>query len=136
MSVADTIRENAGLKALSFLLAGVLWFTLAYRQEAEMKVTVPVVLRNVPPQLAVAVSPPRSIEVEISGPKIVLVTLDKKRLVATLDLGGATLGTVAFTNLDRTVHLGRGLRVMRVQPATIELKLVKNDLTHQAHPAP
>jgi hypothetical protein len=134
MSLMDTFKSNLGLKALSLLLAALLWFSLTFRHDEEVRLTVPVVLKNIPPQLAVAGSPPTAVELDVSGPKILLANLTKERLSATLDLGGVGEGTVSFANLDKTVRLRSGLRVIRVQPATLELKLVKADKKQSAHP--
>ena len=136
MNVKEIFTNNAGLKALSLLLAAALWFSLTSRLDGEVRLKVPVVLKNLPAQLTVADTPPPLIELDVSGPKIVLLGLSKKRLTALLDLQGAGEGPVSFTSLDRTVHLPSGLRVIRVQPAQIELKLVKMPEQQQTTPKP
>ena len=136
MNVKEIFTNNAGLKALSLLLAAALWFSLTSRLDGEVRLKVPVVLKNLPAQLTVADTPPPLIELDVSGPKIVLLGLSKKRLTALLDLQGAGEGPVLFTSLDRTVHLPSGLRVIRVQPAQIELKLVKMPEQQQTTPKP
>ena len=136
MNVKEIFTNNAGLKALSLFLAAALWFSLTSRLDGEVRLKVPVVLKNLPAQLTVADTPPPLIELDVSGPKIVLLGLSKKRLTALLDLQGAGEGPVSFTSLDRTVHLPSGLRVIRVQPAQIELKLVKMPEQQQTTPRP
>jgi hypothetical protein len=134
MSLTDTFKRNLGLKALSLLLAALLWFSLTFGHDEEVRLTVPVVLTNIPPQLSVAGRPPTAVELDVAGPKILLVNLTHERLTATLDFGGVGEGTVSFVNLDRTVRLRSGLRVTRVQPAALELKLVKAETKQPAHP--
>jgi len=136
MRLTDTFTDNFGLKALSLFLAVVLWLSVALRQEGEVRLTVPVALKNIPSQLAVAGMPPSVIEFEITGPKIDLMKLRKELLTATLDLKGVGEGLVSFTNLEKAVQLRSGLRVMRIQPSTIELKLVKSQKIQPVHPEP
>ncbi len=125
MNLKETFTRDPGLKALSLLLAVALWFFVTMRLDGEMHIKVPVELTNLPAQLTVADVPTPVIELDVAGPKIVLLGLSNKRLTALLDLQGAGEGPVSFTSLDRTVHLPSGLRILRVQPAQIEVKLVK-----------
>ncbi len=134
MSWTDTFMENLGLKSLSLFLAVLLWLSVTMKQEGEATLTVPVVLQNIPSHLAVDGKTPATIEVEISGPRIDLIVPGKERLTAALDLKGAGEGPVAFTNMERTVHLRSGLRVVRVQPSTIEIKLVNKERMAPANP--
>ncbi len=121
----EGLAENFGLKALSLLLAALLWLSVTAAKEGEVAVTVPVRIRNLAPRLALATKAPISIELRIAGPKIRLLHLAKERLAADLDLQGVGEGGVTFADLARTVALPGGLRVTRVYPATIELKLVR-----------
>ena len=126
MKLTDTITDNFGLMALSMCLAVILWLSVVLRQDGEVSLTVPVAFKNIPAQLAVAGVPPSVIKLEITGPKIDLMKLRKELLTATLDLEGVGEGIVSFTNLEKTVQLQSGLRIVRIQPSTIELKLVKS----------
>jgi YbbR domain-containing protein len=123
----EGLTENFRLKALALLLAALLWLSVTAAKEGEVTVSVPVRIRNLAPLLALATKAPSSIELRIAGPKIRLLHLSKERLAADLDLQGVGEGGVAFADLARTVALPGGLRVTRVYPATIELKLVKDE---------
>jgi hypothetical protein len=125
MSPTDTFRKNLELKALSLVLAALLWFSLTFGHDEEARLTLPVTLKNIPPHVSVASALPTTVEVDVSGPKILLANLTKEHVSLTLDLGGVGEGTVSFVNLDKSVRLRSGLRVTRVQPAAVELKLVK-----------
>jgi YbbR domain-containing protein len=134
MNFKDTIAENFELKVMSLFLAVVVWFSVTFRLEGVEIITVPITLGNIPAQLAVAGTPPSVLDLEISGPKFALMMVRNNRLTAMLDLKGAGEGTVSFTNLERTVQLRNGLRVLRVQPSTIEIHLVKPEKPLLAHP--
>lgn len=125
MSVTEGITENLGLKALSLFLAMALWLFVTAGMEGEVAVTAPVRYRNLSPQLSLGSKTPPAVELTITGPAALLWQLDTERLTATFDLQGLGEGSVAFTNLERTLHLRNGLRVTRIHPSTIEFKLVK-----------
>jgi len=125
MILTATFKKNLGLKVLSLFLATLLWITLTLGHEEEARISVPVVLRNIPPNLVVSGAPPTAVELELSGAKIILMTIEREHLPVVLDLSGAGEGTVSFVNLDRRVTVRSGIRIMRVQPATIDLKMVK-----------
>jgi YbbR domain-containing protein len=127
MRYFDSLPENFTLKVQALLLAVIIWVFIAMAQEKTSELTVPVVLANLPPRIKVAEGPPSTLHVGISGPRYALVGLEKARLAAVLDMKDAGPGTVAFANLDRFIHLRDGLRVIRVQPAKIEMTLVRGE---------
>ncbi len=136
MKLTGALTDNLALKGLALFLAAALWFSLTLSQEKVASIMVPVVVKNVPPMMTVTGTPPRFVECEISGPKIALMGMGGEQLSVTLDLTGAGEGSVSFANLDRTVRLRRGLRLVRVQPASIELRLVKEKVESGAPPGP
>ncbi len=121
----ERLAGNFGLKVLSLLLAALLWLSVTAATEGEVAVKVPVHIRNLAPRLALATKAPSSIELRIAGPKIRLLSLAKERLATDLDLQGVGEGGVTFADVARYVALPGGLRVTRVYPATIELKLLQ-----------
>ncbi|HEY6874412.1 MAG TPA: hypothetical protein VI298_16930 [Geobacteraceae bacterium] len=123
MNVPQMLTENLGLKALSLFLAVVLWLFVTLGMDGETGVTVPVRFQNLSPRLAIVNRTPIFLDLRIAGPKILLMQLDKQSLAATLDLGGVGEGTVMFANLERAVPLRSGLRITRVYPSALELKL-------------
>lgn len=127
MSVREMVTENPGLKVLSFLLAVLLWLSVTGATEGETAVTVPVRFRNLAPQLVVTTKVPSAIEVRVAGPKLRLLRLAGEHLTVTLDLQGAGEGDVTFADLERSVALPAGLRITRVYPATVELRLARAD---------
>lgn len=136
MSLITAIKENSRLKVLSLLLAALLWFALTLGHNEEARIAVPVVLKNIPPHLVVAGTPPPAVDLELSGPKIVLMTIHGEHLPVILDCAGAGEGTVSFVNLDRRVRVRSGIRITRVQPATLDLRLVKIGTILPGHSGP
>lgn len=125
MKLPGLFTENFELKALALVLATVLWFSVTMGQDGERGFTVPVETRNIPPGLAVSTVQPSVVELEISGPRFLLMTLRTDRLAIVLDLKGVGEGPVAFTNVERDIQLRKELRIVRVYPSKIDLTMVK-----------
>lgn len=126
MSLQDKIFKNLDLKALSLLLAVVLWLFVTFETgTAEVDITVPVVLKNLSPGLMVAGRPPSRVDIRIAGSKIMLLRVRPDRFVVPLDLKGVNEGTVVFSALGKTLRLPAGVRAIRVYPSTIELRLAR-----------
>jgi hypothetical protein len=126
MSLAASLKANAGLKLLALFIAANLWYAATQRREVEESRSVPVVLVNLPSHLAVADKPPSFVLVAVAGQKNALRAEKLADLRAVLDLRGLGAGTVSFDS-QAAVKLRSGLRIVRVQPARIELRLVKNE---------
>jgi hypothetical protein len=127
MSIQERWCDNLKLKALALMLALLLWLFATTGAEGDLEIMVPVRLRNLPPQFSVGNKVPSVVELRIAGPKMLLWWLNRERPVITLDLQGVGEGSVAYVNLENYVHLQRGLRITRVYPATIELKIRKTE---------
>jgi hypothetical protein len=125
MRLPGIFVENFELKALALVLAIILWFSVTMGQDGEAGFTVPVEIRNIPPGLTVSTVQPSVVELEVSGPKFLLMMIRKDRLAVMLDLKGAGEGPVTFANVDRNIQLRKELRIVRIYPSKIELGLVK-----------
>ncbi|HEX9078911.1 MAG TPA: hypothetical protein VF795_04945 [Desulfuromonadaceae bacterium] len=126
MKIREMLTENLGLKALSLFLAAVIWLFVSFGREAEIELALPVVLANVPQGLVVANSPPARIDVRLAGPRILLLRLGARPRPVLLDLKGAGEGVTAFPEMAKNLPLPYGVRVTRVTPAAIEVRLAGN----------
>jgi YbbR domain-containing protein len=125
MSWRETVTKNLGLKALSLLLAALLWLFVAADRESEREIAVPVVYRNLSPALAIVNKPPSRLDLWVAGPKIMLMRLNADRLTIFLDLKNAGEGATSFPGPEKAVHLPEGVRVTRVTPASVEVSLAR-----------
>jgi YbbR domain-containing protein len=125
MNRREIVSHNLGLKALSLLLATLLWLFVAVEQESEIAVAVPVTFKNLGDGLTVSNQPPTNLDVRVAGPKILLLKIQAERPVAVLDLKGIREGTTSFPGLEKTLHLRTGLRVTRITPASVEVRLAR-----------
>lgn len=115
---------DTGLKLFSVLFAIGLWlFVNAGQKPTEKSLTVPVEVRNLPADLMTAGPGPGPVEVRVSGPPALLSTLDPEYLKVVLDLDGAHSGTSTFRLSAAFFNPPRGVRIIRISPSVINLKL-------------
>lgn len=118
-----TLTENWLLKLLAIAFALVLWFFVMGEQNLEKGFAVPLELAGVPDGMVVSNDVPRLVDVRISGPRTVLMNLDANELNLALDLKGLTPGITSFKRLDERFRLPRTLKVTRMSPAVIDVRL-------------
>jgi YbbR domain-containing protein len=126
MRLGDLARHNLGLKALSLLLAVLLWLFASAGREREKSFTIPVLLENLPAGLQVAGNPPKAVDVRLRGTYTFLWKTSAVHPTIRLDLKGATEGTTAFPSPAAMIDLPEGAKVVRVMPASIEVRLIKS----------
>ena len=116
--------SDTGLKLFSLLFAVGLWlFVNAGQKPTEKSLTVPVEVRNLPSDLIAVNAGPGQVEVRVAGPPALLSTLDPDYLKVVLDLDGAHAGTSTFRLSAAFFNPPRGVRIARISPAVINLKL-------------
>lgn len=125
MTLQERMPKNSGLMALAISLAIVFWLFVHYHNESETELFIPIKLENLADGLVVVNQPPARVNVRIAGPRIQMLRMDSDQLVVSLDLQNIGEGTVAFPGIDKAVPLARDLRVTRVYPSVVELKLGK-----------
>jgi len=119
------ITENLLLKVLAFVFALILWFFVMGEQKLEKGYPVPLELRNVPQGLMVTSEVPSLLEVRISGPRTVLLNLSPADLSIGIDLKGLAPGVTSFKRLDEQLRLPRTLKITRLSPGVIDVRLEK-----------
>src|SRR3954452_14715533 len=115
---------DTGLKIFSLLFAVGLWlFVNAGQKPTEKSLTVPVEMRNLPGDLMATGPGPGPVEVRVAGPPALLSTLDPDYLKVVLDLAAARAGTSTFRLSAAFFNPPRGVRITRINPSVINLKL-------------
>jgi YbbR domain-containing protein len=116
--------SDVGLKLFSLLFALGLWlFVNAGQKPTEKSLVVPVEVRNLPADLMAVGPETGQVEVRVAGPPALLSTLDPDYVKITLDLDGARPGTSTFRLNASFFNPPRGVRITRISPAVINLKL-------------
>jgi YbbR domain-containing protein len=118
-------NHNLGLKVLSLFLATLLWLFVTAGQESELDLQVPVLFEHLSSGLTIVNQPPSRLDVRVAGPKILLMRLRTDRLAAILDLKDAGEGSAGFPGPEKAIRFPEGVRVTRVIPAVIEVRLAK-----------
>ncbi len=117
------IVNNWHLKLLSLFFALLLWLFVMGEQKAEVGYTVPLELKNLPVNLVVANEVPSLVDVRISGPRTLLSNLQPSALSMSVDLEGLQPGLTTFKRLDQNLNIPSMLRVSRLSPSYVEVKL-------------
>ncbi len=118
-----SLLENWVLKVLSLVFALVLWFFVMGERKLERGYNGPLELKNLPVGLMVANEVPSLVDVRISGPRTLLVNLGPTELSIVVDLKGLKPGVTTFRRLEERVNLPGGLRVTRLSPSFVDVKL-------------
>ena len=100
--------------------------TALLERSAELTLTVPMRARYLPAGLRLEGALPETLEVTVSGPRILLCRLPLCGLSCGLDLSGAAAGTADFRPQADSLRLDRELKVVRTYPAALSLTLVKD----------
>ena len=111
------LGRNAGLRAISLLLAIGLWmFVNAGQRSAVTTLSVPVSYRSLPPGYVIINHPPDFVKIEVTGVRTLLSLLDPERLTVKLDLTGVPLGQSDFKISPNLFNVGPRIIVTRVTP--------------------
>ena len=111
------------MKLLSLIFALVLWFFVMGEQDLEKGFAIPVELSNLPEGLIVSNEVPSLLDVRISGPRSVLMSLEQSDLAIDIDLDGLSTGVSSYKRLEERFNLSRNLKITRTSPSVIEVRL-------------
>lgn len=123
MRLRALIFENLMAKIFSLLFAVVLWAVVIGEKHGQMQLTVPLELINIPEKAVVVSEVPSSLSLLVQGPRTLLRTLSARDIRRTVDLKGIGVGWTTIRILPDSVPVPRGVEVIRVTPATLDLKL-------------
>jgi diadenylate cyclase len=117
------VTDNWRLKLAALAAVSLLWFVLVERQDTEVGFSVPLVYRNVPPELMIEDKDVQEVYVSVRGSPEILNFLDTKRLRVTLNLRGAKEGWQRYTISADDINLPLGLQLAQMSPSELKLRL-------------
>lgn len=117
------LSENWTLKLISLVLALLLWMFIMGERRLEVGYLVPLELQNIPKDLMVANEVPSLVDVRVSGPRTLLMKVSPNDISIIVDLTDLKPGLTTFKRLEERLNLPNGLRVTRLSPSFIDLKL-------------
>lgn len=119
----EKLTENWILKLLSLTFALILWFFVMGEQKVEVGYSVPLEISSLPEGMMVANEVPSRVDVRISGPRTLLVNLKESDISIAVDLKGLQPGTTTFRRLEERLNIPTGLKVTRLSPSFVDIKL-------------
>jgi hypothetical protein len=118
--------NSMAVKLLSGGLALILWAFVTWERPAERRVSVPVSLVNLDTEMTSS-GVPQFVDVVVSGPWLPVMIMRPNALAIKLDLAGAGEGITVFPGMERRLPLPEYLKVARISPARIEVRLMKRE---------
>ena len=112
-------------KLLAVLLAVIMWYFVVGEERAEVGLTVPLVLINMPRDLIVVNNVPHGIEIRVNGPRSLVQSLSTENLNKSLDLSNTREGSVSFSISSEGIPLPRGVKITRINPTQVTVVLQK-----------
>jgi YbbR domain-containing protein len=124
--IVAALRRNPGLKAVSLLLAFLLWFSInVSERDAEGTIELPLRVRSLASGLVVTSQPAKPIAITVRGPRTILDGIDERRERIALDLGDASPGEerVKLSADMIRPELPRRLKIIRIEPASVKFRI-------------
>lgn len=114
---------NTGAKAVSVIVAVVLWVVVLGSRAVEVSKEIPLVITT-PSDLVISNDIPEKVVFKLSGPKAFLrAILDRPEDPIRVNLSGARAGLVTYRFFADNIRLPIGVRVLQVNPASMVVKL-------------
>ncbi|MEA1867923.1 MAG: CdaR family protein [Thermodesulfobacteriota bacterium] len=116
-------RKDWVLKLLSLGFALLLWFFVVGEQKAEVNVSIPLELVNIPAGLVIANDIPSNIDVKVYGSRSMIRAMATKGILRVIDLKDATSGKITVHISPNSLSLPGAVRALSIQPSNVEIVL-------------
>jgi YbbR domain-containing protein len=121
--MVEKIFENWMLKFISLAFAVVLWFFVMGESRMEVTHIAPLEYKNLPEGLIIANEVPTSVAIMISGPRALQVNLSPSDISLSVDLKELQAGVTSFKRLEERLNIPTGLKITRISPSYVDVKL-------------
>ena len=115
------LLHNLGWKALSLLIAIILWTAVAREPQLATSLSVPVEFKNMPNDLDFSTAVPDRVRLEVRGQSGRLSRENLSDVAVVLDLSDAHVGERTYTIRDRNLNLPAGVSFDRTVPSQVTL---------------
>ena len=102
-----------------------MWYFVVGEERAEVGLTVPLELINIPRDLIVVNNVVHGIDIRVNGPRSLVRSLATENLSKRLDLSNTKAGTVSFSISSEGIPLPRGVKITRINPTQVMVVLQK-----------
>jgi YbbR domain-containing protein len=123
MFLKDLLFKNFSIKLVSLVLAVILWSFVVGQEKAEVSLSVPVAIVNIPDQLVISNDFPANVNVRVFGPKMMLARLAASVPSKVIDLKNAREGVTRIEITADDFALPGGVSITRIQPSEIDIVL-------------
>jgi YbbR domain-containing protein len=120
--------RNWGLKLFSLLLAIILWLTLMLEVKvfSDKRLTVPLELHNIPPEMELVEKPLSLVDVVIKAPRRLLNQINSATVHVVLNLEKARLDQTEYPLNKNMISIPEGAEVKDIYPSQVELRLERS----------
>lgn len=118
-----SIQKDWVIKLLSLGFALLLWFFVVGQEKAEVSVSIPLELVNIPEGLVIANDIPSDIDVRVYGPRSMIRAMSKKGILKVIDLKDAKPGKNTVHISPDSLSLPGAIRALMIQPGNVEIVL-------------
>ena len=115
----ELLTRNIWWKLFAVLIAVLLWVAVANEPELSTFVSVPVEFKDLPGNLEISSDVLERVVLEMSGPSGELRNFSGNSTAVVLDLSNAAPGERTYRVQERSVHLPRGLHLIRAIPSQV-----------------
>lgn len=119
----DFFLKDWFLKLIALSFSILLWSFVVGQEKAEIGISVPLEIVNLPPTLVIANDIPSSVEIRIYGPRSIIKNIASQNLTKVIDLKNAVAGKELIHLAPDDFALPGGIKVMRIKPSLIEIEL-------------
>lgn len=119
----EKIFENWVLKFISLAFAVVLWFFVMGESRMEVTHVATLEYKNLPEGLMIANEVPTTVAIMVSGPRALQVNLSPSDISLSVDLKGLSAGVTSFKRLEESLNIPTGLKITRISPSYVDVKL-------------
>jgi len=127
--------KNWILKVISLLFALTLWYFVVGEAKVDITMFVPLEIVNLPQDLVISNQFKKKLEVTVNGPRGLTRNIRDQHFSRPVDMSQAKPGTMVIQNTPDSLNFPRGIRILRIQPTNITIKIdriLKTDLPIKA----
>jgi YbbR domain-containing protein len=114
---------HGGGLLLTFVLVSVFWGLYAGRQLSVVSLTAPIYYRGIPADLQLKKASSEEVEVQVSGRRGLMSSLDPQQVRASLDLSRIRTGRHELFLESENIALPPGMEVERITPSSINIEV-------------
>lgn len=121
----EFFTKNITIKIISLVLAIALWMFVVGEETAEIGLTIPLEIINVPSDLVVTNDVIQDLNVRVSGPRRLIRRIASENLSKIIDLKGVQPGEIGFEIAPEDLPLPGGVKVTRLSPSNVTIQVEK-----------